>query len=234
MSEWHLKYHDNAGAKPDRQRKCALTPRACQVVKDTRRIYIHYYYNDQHATDDKISFNNMLDKLESELLSDKRTPEHEKLYEKYYDLHSTPVRGVKLIPKQEAIDDAEKDFGFFALMSNSIKDPDEALNVYRSKDLIEKAFGDLKERLNMRRESVASDENLEGKLFVQFVALIYLCYIKKAMDEKNLFKNFTLQELLDELDIIERFHQPGRQPRFGEITEKQKLLYQHMGANVPS
>ena len=25
MSEWHLKYHDNAGAKPDRQRKCALT-----------------------------------------------------------------------------------------------------------------------------------------------------------------------------------------------------------------
>ena len=86
----------------------------------------------------------------------------------------------------------------------------------------------------MRRESVSSEENLEGKLFVQFVALIYLCYIKKAMDDNNLFKNYTMQELLDELDIIEQFQQPGKQPFLGEITEKQKSLYQCMGVDVPS
>jgi hypothetical protein len=37
------------------------------------------------------------------------------------------------------------------------------------------------------------------------VALIYLSYLKKAMDDAGLFKNYTMQELLDELDIIERF-----------------------------
>lgn len=57
--------------------------------------------------------------------------------------------------------------------------------------MIEKAFGNLKERLNMRRTSVSSSENLEGKLFVQFIALIYLSYIKKVMSEKDLQKKYT-------------------------------------------
>jgi len=48
---------------------------------------------------------------------------------------------------------------------------------------VEKAFGNLKERLNMRRTTVSSDNALEGKLFVQFLALIYLSYIKKQMSD---------------------------------------------------
>ena len=208
--------------------------RTGEVVADKRRIYIHYYYNDQHATDDKNRFNHLLDTLEEELLSGKRTPDHEKLYKKYYDIKETPVRGTKIVPRQDAIDAAEKDYGYFALMTNGIKDPVEALNIYRTKDLIEKAFGNLKERLNMRRMSVASEESLEGKLFVQFVALIYLSYIKKAMDDKDLFKTYTMQELLDELDIIEFYQQPGHQHHVSEITNKQKKLYQYMEVEVPS
>ena len=61
-----------------------------------------------------------------------------------------------------------------------------------------------------------------------------LCYIKKAMDCNNLFKTYSMQEFLDELDIIERFHQPGKQPCLGEITEKQKMLYKYMGVNEPT
>lgn len=133
--------------------------------------------------------------------------------------------GIKIIPKKEAIIEVEKNYGFFVLISNGIKEPLDALEIYRSKDLIEKAFGNLKERLNMRRASVASEENLEEKLFVQFVALIFLSYIKKAMDEQSLFKNYTMQEFLDESDIIERYQQPGKQHHLGEITEKQKFLY---------
>jgi len=161
-------------------------------------------------------------------------PENEKLYHKYYMITNTPVRGTKIEPKQEAIDKAVKNCGYFVLLSNDIKDPVEALEIYRAKDLIEKAFGNLKERLNMRRESVASEENLEGKLFVQFIALIYLSYIKKAMDDGSLFKNYTMQGLIDEFDIIERFQQPSKQHHLGEITEKQKKLYAAMNIEVPS
>jgi transposase len=208
--------------------------RSGETIKDTRRIYLHLFYNDQRATDDKIAFNKLLDGLEEELLSGKRNPEHEKQYMKYYEVKETPIRGISLIPKQEAIDAADKNYGYFALLSNGVKDPLDALDIYRSKDMIEKAFGNLKERLNMRRTSVSSEENLEGKLFVQFVALIYLSYIKKVMSDKDLFKNYTTQELLDELDIIECFEQPGRKRRIGEMTKKQVDLYACLGVDIPS
>lgn len=141
---------------------------------------------------------------------------------------------MKVEPNQKAIDDAQKNFGYFALMSNGIKDPVEAVKVYRTKDLIEKSFGNLKERLDMRRMSVSSEENFEGKLFVQFVALMYLSYIKKQMDDHGLFKSYTMQTLLDDLDIIEYYQQPGRAHHLSEITKKQSSLYEVMDVTVPT
>lgn len=208
--------------------------RSGEIIKDSRRLYLHLYYNDQKATDDKIAFNKLLDTIEEELVSKKRRTEHEKLYAKYYEISETPIRGISLVPKQDAISEAEKNYGYFALMSNGVKDPLNAIDIYRSKDMIEKAFGNLKERLNMRRTSVSSDENLDGKLFVQFIALIYLSYVKKAMSDHNLFKNYTMQELLDNLDIIERYEQPGRKHRIGEITKKQAHLFECLGVAVPT
>jgi transposase len=208
--------------------------RSGSTVKDTRRIYVHLYYNDAKATEDRIALNHLLDRLEHELRSGKRNPEHERAYAKYFILKETPVRGITLEPKQEAIDEAEKNYGYFALLSNGIKDPLKALEIYRSKDLIEKAFGNLKERLNMRRAYVSSEESLEGKIFLQFIALIYLSYIKKVMNDHDLYKRYTIQELVDELDTIERYEQPGHRARMSEITQKQKDLYACFQINVPT
>lgn len=211
-----------------------LKKRSGAVENGERRMYLHLFFNDQKAVDDKAAFNSLLDNLEEELLSGNHNPEHEKLYQKYFEISQTPVRGVSLTPKQAAITQVEKNYGYFALISNGVKDPLEALEIYRAKDVIEKAFGNLKERLNMRRTSVSSEENLEGKLFVQFLALIYLSYINKAMSEQNLFKDYTLHELLDDLDVIERFEQPGRKPHIGEMTKKQSEIYKLLGVEAPS
>jgi len=100
--------------------------------------------------------------------------------------------------------------------------------------MIEKVFGNLEERLNLRRTFIFTEENLEGKLFVQFVALIYLAYIDKAMSDNNLYRDYTLQGLLDELDVIERFEQPGRKPHIGEVTKKQVELYRCLGVDAPT
>ncbi|SFH00886.1 IS1634 family transposase [Sporolactobacillus nakayamae] len=208
--------------------------RTGEIMTDKKRLYLHLYYNDQKATDDKMTFNKLLDRLEEELQSGRRNPEHEKLYARYYEWKETPIRGISLTPKVEAIAKAEKDFGYFALISNGIKDPIEAVEIYRTKDLIEKAFGNLKERLNLRRTSVSSEENLEGKLFIQFIALFYLSYIKKAMSDHQLFKKYTIQELLDELDVVEQYWQPGGHKHIGELTKKQMDLYQFLGVDPPA
>ena len=109
-----------------------------------------------------------------------------------------------------------------------------ALELYRNKDVVEKAFGNLKERLNMRRVLVSSEHSLDGKLFVQFVALIYLSYLKKQMQDKDLFRNYTLPGMLDKLDVIECFKQPGKSLRMGEILDKQAQLYHDLGVAPPA
>jgi transposase len=45
-----------------------------------------------------------------------------------------------------------------------MKDPIEALDVYRNKDLVEKAFGNLKECLSMRRLLVSSERSLDNRI----------------------------------------------------------------------
>jgi transposase len=208
--------------------------RSGETITGTRRLYVHIYYNDQLATDDKMRFNKMLDVLEEELLSGKRREVNEKKYARYYEITETPVRGIKIIPKQGAINEARKNSGFFVLLSNGVKDPVEALRIYRSKDMIEKAFSDLKDRMNMRRTSVSSEENLDGKILLQFIGLMFLSYVKRAMDTNDLFKNHTMQELFDELDVIERYQQPGGAAFYGEITEKQRDLYVALGVKPPA
>jgi len=208
--------------------------RSGKVINEPRRMYVHIYYNDQLATDEKLRFNKTLDVLEEELRTGKRKESHEKSYAKYFDVAETLVSGIRITPKQVAIDAARKNFGFFVLLSNCIKEPVEALRIYRTKDMIEKAFNDLKDRLNMRRTSVSSEENMEGKLFLQFTGLIYLAYVKQAMDKAGLFKNYTMQQLFDELDVIELYQQPGGAPYYGEITDKQRNLYIALGVVPPT
>ena len=172
--------------------------------------------------------------LKQELESGKRIPEHEKLYQKYFIIKTTPRRGTQVTVREENVSKAKRYYGFFALITNETTNAVTALELYRNKDVVEKAFGNLKERLNMRRALVSSEQSLEGKLFVQFVALIYLSYIKKQMQVKGLLKDFTLPGLLDKLDVIECFEQSGKSLRVGEMLEKQKQLYHDMGTNPPT
>ena len=148
--------------------------------------------------------------LRRELETGERVLEHEKLYQKYFTIKTTPKRGTQVKVKEETVRKAKRGYGFFALLTNETMDAVTALELYRNKDVVEKAFGNLKECLNMRRALVSSEQSLDGKLFVQFVALIYLSYIKKQMQVKGLLKDYTLSSLLDKLDVIEYFEQPGR------------------------
>ena len=198
------------------------------VVREERRMYLHLYFNPEKYSDDGKIFNLKITTLKEELLNDHRVPEHEKDYKKYFDIKETPRRGISLTVKQDAVDAAHERYGFFVLISNEVKDPVTALSLYRMRDVVEKAFWNVKERLNLRRTMTSSESSLEGKLFVEFVALIYLSYIQKKMDDKGLFGKYTMHELLDELDVIECFMEPGKAPIQGEVLKKQEQIYRDL------
>lgn len=92
-------------------------------------MYLHLYYSSEWALDDEKAFHNRLVLWQKELESDQRHPDHEKYYRKYFEVKSTPVRGIKATAKEEALQEAKRNYGYFALLSNEIKDAVEALEI---------------------------------------------------------------------------------------------------------
>ena len=43
--------------------------------------------------------------------------------------------------------------------------------IYRRKDIVENCFDDLKNRLDMKRLRIHSSEVVDGRMFIQFIAL---------------------------------------------------------------
>ena len=204
------------------------------ILTGRRRLYVHCYYNIDRAAEDEKTFDRRLIALRRELESGQTRPEHESQYTSYFTVKNTPKRGVQVSINEKAVAKAKRYYGFFVLITNESMDAVTALEIYRNKDVVEKAFGNLKERLNLRRALVSSEQSLDGKIFVAFVALIYLSYLKKQMQSADLFTRYTLQTALDQLDVIECFEQPGRKLRIGEILEKQKQLFISLGIQPPS
>lgn len=188
-------------------------------------MYLHLYFNVEKRANDILIFNMMIDRLKEELLSGERLPEHEKDYRKYFIVNETPDQGITIQDNQDAVRAAQESCGFFALISNEIKDPITALRLYRNRDVVEEAFGNLKDRLSLSKTLTSSESFLGGKLFIGFVALIFLSYIKEKMDETGLFSKYTLYDLLDELDVIECCSQAEEAVVAGKVPKRAEGLY---------
>jgi len=204
------------------------------TIEEERRMYLHLYYSGEQALEDEHELNVKLTEWKAELTCGKPNAANEKAYTKYFDVKTTPVRGIKVAVKQAAVEAAKKNYGYFAMISNEVKDPVQALALYRSKDLIEKTFENIKDRLSFRRTAVSSERSLDGKLFVEFIALIILSDIQRKMHAAGLFKKYTMQEMLDQIDLIECFERKGKAPRLSEILTKQAEIYQALGVPLPS
>lgn len=204
------------------------------VIKEKRRMYIHYYYSIEKGADDEMAFDKRIAEMYSELKTGELVEGHRKSYEKFFEIKETPVRGRQVSFKEEAIKEARRYLGYFALVTNEKMDAFTALHLYRRKDVVEKAFGNIKDRLNMRRLLSKSERSLDGKLFLEFIALILISHLDHKMKETNLYKNYSMQQLLDKLDVIECFEDEGRSMRVGELLEKQMDIYKALGVALPT
>jgi transposase len=200
--------------------------RTRKTEKTVKRAYLLLYYMPERAVKDEEKFAQLLKCLSDELDHDHRHDGHERLYERYFKR----TRGGKFVGREEIIEAERARFGYFALLSNdatlSAKD---ALATYRAKDMIEKAFSDIKGRLDFRTPKVENTETLRGKLLCVFIALILACELRRRMSAADLYEHYTLHELLDELDIIECYECEGHRPRVLAITKKQRDIYKAVG-----
>lgn len=204
------------------------------VIKDKRRMYIHYFYSIEKGAEDEQAFDKRITELCAELQEGKLIEEHKKAYAQFFEVKDTPVRGRQVYYKEDEIKAARRYLGYFALITNEKMDAFTALHLYRMKDIVEKAFGNIKDRLNMRRLLAKSEKNLDGKLFAEFVALILISHLDHRMKETNLYKSYSMQQLLDKLDVLECFEDESHALRIGELLSKQAEIYETLGVKLPT
>lgn len=190
------------------------------------RCYLHLFYNARARADAVDKFNEELFKYKKELESDNQNSKHQSAYDTYFIIKTTPKRGRKVTFNMPAVSQYIKRYaGFQALLSNSIKDPVKALQVYRDKDVVEKCFDDLKNQLDMKRLRMHSSRTTDGRLFVQFIALIYVSALRKEMRKSDLIKHYTVRELLQETETLTKIKYSGKYGHIiTEMTKPQREL----------
>lgn len=110
---------------------------------------------------------------------------------------------------------------------------EEILLLYRRKDRIEKLFDVMKNEIEEGRLRVSSREGMEGRIFLSYLSLIIWSAIAKIMKEKDLFKSFTISEVLYELKKLRIVEMMDGRRYLTEISKTQRLLYQQFDISIP-
>ena len=202
---------------------------------DQRRCYLHLYFNDLIRSEAVNRFNRQLLECREELESGKPKTEHQEMYDAYFVITTTPVRGQRVAYNTEAVSQYIKRYaGFQALLTTTFKEPLEALQVYRDKDVVEKCFDDLKNALDMKRLRMHSIETVDGRLFVQFIALILMSELRRTMRESKLIEWYTVRELLLEMDPLTKISYKGKYgPILTEVTKPQREILELLRIDLP-
>lgn len=141
---------------------------------------------------------------------------------------------VELKRKPKALSRRINLFGKMILLcSISSMDRVEVLSWYRRKDFIEKAFEVIKNEIDGNRLRVKGIEALEGRLFIMFIALILYTGLSNRMKENEMYKKYTLSEVLYELKKIKVVEMLNGKRYLTEVTKKQRTIYEKLGIPLP-
>lgn len=183
-----------------------------------RRCYLHIYFNATRAAEDFDAFTRRLLQYKQELESGQTDERHRNHYDAFFLVRQTPKRGLKVDFNNRAIEEHRNRYaGFFCLLTTAKMDPEEALRIYRNRDMVENCFDDLKNSLDMKRIRVHSSPVMASRLFIQFLALILFSHIRNVIKSNDKLKNMTAREVLEALEPIVKIKYSGR---YGQlITE---------------
>ncbi len=211
---------------------------------DTKDRYFHIYYSGKLHLLERRRLEDHIDHMTKYLDRQRgRVTEIDHSFEKYYDLiyYHQGEEDQTFTAAREKTDVIDREIrlcGYFVIITSKKMTAKEALLLYKSRDATEKLFCADKSFLNNRSLRVQSEESLDGKIFVEFVALIirnkmYTC-LKQEMDEDESRQSYmTVPAAIRELEKIEMVRQGGRIYRLDHaLTKTQKHILQSFGIDT--
>lgn len=143
--------------------------------------------------------------------------------------------GVRLIPNQ-FLYAPSKNQGLFILLSNCESDPIQACNAFRRQDFQYALFSNISEKFYLRPFSYCGGETGAVRLsqfFLQFLGLVLFDATRKEHSKSGLWSEMYHTTLLDILDTVQRYTQPGKGSKVSRLNEEQKEIYRKLGQRMP-
>lgn len=193
-------------------------------------VYEHVLFNEKHYIDEKENFYKKINYHENSFLKNKN---HDLgWYAKFFTITKTKNRTV-IQKNPDAIRDYLKYKGFLIIMSNDIKNAEEAVYTYRNKDIVEKSFDNLKNELDLKRLRIHSTDAMKGRIFIAFIALIILSHINKVSKLSGLNKKYSTEELICELKKINVIYFSNNRKSLTEISKNQRTIFKKFNIESP-
>lgn len=181
---------------------------------DTEERWFHIYYDDGKKAAEREKLEEKIDRMGKKLKECRGEPIHPRGdYLKYFDLiywHEGQADEVFMAARElaDVINREIELCGYFVIVTSAKMTAEEALILYKSRDASEKTFRGDKSYLGAHCERVYSNESIDAKIFIGFVATIIrsklytLLKDETARMEKK--QNFmTVPAAIGELEKIE-------------------------------
>jgi transposase len=200
-------------------RVSGTTVRSRLFPSDEEDRYFHIYYSSGKCASEREALEAKIDRMAKQLKKlEGKQVRIEKSFEQYFDLfyHNEGKEDERFMFAREREDVVEQEIrlcGYFAIVTSREMTAKEALSLYKSRDGSEKLFRGDKSYLGNKSLRVQSDESIDAKIFVEFIALIvrnkiYTC-LKDEMAESDKKRNYmTVPAALRELEKIEMVRLP--------------------------
>ena len=202
-------------AKSIRNHKVSgITVKSPLYPTDTKDRYFHIYYNSRKATTEREELEQKIDrcaryikKHQGDNVSLDRTML--KYFDPvYYHEGKEDQKLMSAVERTDVINEEIRMCGYFVIITSEKMTAQEALDLYKGRDASEKLFRGDKSYLGNQSMRVYSNESMDAKIFVEFVALIIrnriYTYLKKEQERSETKQNFlTVPAALRELEKIE-------------------------------
>ncbi len=201
-------------------------------------VYLHYYYIGEYRKRTAARFKDRVDRVQKKLEQGMllHNTDDQKLADKYFSVQVSSEDGRTVRQKQAIINRKIQDStGYFAVMSNYLKDPGDVLKAYKIREGFEDRFDDLKREEDFYRLNIYSYEIERARIIIQFVAQIIRLYMLDKLHrwEDKPAKIQSLTEMLWIISPLKRIEISGHEPFYQAADNVQQAILDRFEITYP-